>query len=93
MKTTTQKTAQEKINSLPKGMKAVALTAQRCIGALVKNGYSFQDAENVVLEALKEMETDLKSGNYSMVNATLRMAFLDIPVEQAAKQVIKSILK
>jgi hypothetical protein len=58
-------------------MKKVQITADKCIRNLVKNGVSYSEAENSVLEILKENTLELKKGKFSEVCKTLSFIFLN----------------
>ena len=65
-----------KINTLPKGLKDVYLTANFCVIHLIKEGENPVEAEDMVLEILKESESDLLERNYKLVQLTLQTIFL-----------------
>jgi hypothetical protein len=65
-----------KINTLPKGLKDVYLIANQCVIHLIKEGENPVEAEDMVLEILKECEGDLLNGNFKLVQLTLQTIFL-----------------
>lgn len=65
-----------KINKLPKGLQNVYVMADKCCKVLImKKGFNVRLAEETVLNALKEYDSDLKMGNYKKVETTLEMKF------------------
>ena len=61
--------------NLPKGLKEVGVTAERAIASLVKKGYEYSKAEDMVMEVLKESESYLKAGLYPQVVLSFKMIF------------------
>lgn len=70
-------TAAEKarLDQMPAGMKKVYRTGQIIIAHLRVNGTSQEDAENIVLELLKENKNDLIAGKYKKVELLLQYTF------------------
>jgi len=75
-------------------MKKVHKTSMDCIKHLVINkGYTAKQAEDMVLETLKESAHYIQAGLVEETIATLKMTYLDQSVSDAAKDVIKQFLK
>ena len=75
-------------------MKKVHKTSMDCIKHLVtKKGYTIQQAEDMVMQTLKESAHYLQAGLAEETIATLKMTYLDQSVEDAAKDIIKQFLK
>jgi hypothetical protein len=65
------------MNGLPKGMQKVYIMADKCCRVLMmKDGFTAKLAEETVLGALKEFESDLRLGNYSEVETALELKFV-----------------
>ena len=78
---------------LPLGFRRVGDCANDCVNHLVsKKGISYTEAEKMVLEILKESDVYLREGMYDTIIATLRMTFMDVSLESAASDVMKSLL-
>ena len=87
-----QKRALEIIKSLPKNYQLIGKTAERCVAHLMKTrGKTLMEAEDIVIQILDECSDNIKSGQTHLVIASLEMIFLDMPLEEAAKKVLKSI--
>jgi hypothetical protein len=87
-----QKRALEIMKSLPKNYQLIGKTAERCVAHLMKTrGKTLMEAEDIVIQILDECSDDIKSGQTHLVIASLEMIFLDMPLEEAAKKVLKSI--
>jgi hypothetical protein len=77
-----------------KQIQKVHNVSMQCITHLVKNkGVSVKEAEDMIIEILKESASYIQNGNVDFVIATLKMTFLDQSVEQASKDILKSLLK
>jgi len=75
-------------------MKKVHKVAMECIKHLViVKKFSVNQAEEMVLTTLKESEHYLKNGMVNETIASLKMIHMDQTPEQAAKEMIKSILR
>jgi hypothetical protein len=87
-----QKRALEIMKSLPKNYQLIGKTAERCVAHLMKTrGKTLMEAEDIVIQILDECSDNIKSGQTHLVIASLEMIFLDMPLEEAAKKVLKSI--
>jgi hypothetical protein len=87
-----QKRALEIMKSLPKNYQLIGKTAERCVLHLMKTqGKTLMEAEDIVIQILDGCSDNIKSGQTHLVIASLEMIFLDIPLEEAAKKVLKSI--
>jgi hypothetical protein len=60
---------------------------------IIRKGQKPSDAENMVLEILKESDSYIRSGMIDSVIATLKMTFLDQSIEDASQDILKSLLK
>ena len=49
------------------------------------------EAEDMVIKILEECSNDIKSGQTHLVIASLEMIFLDMPLEEAAEKLLKSL--
>lgn len=67
----------------------IAVVATKCVESLVKSGKTVFEAENAVIEVLKEMDT--ANSKPSVVCGMLEMIFLDKDVSVVAKNVIKNL--
>jgi hypothetical protein len=68
--------------------------AMECIKHLViAKGVSVNQAEDMVLQTLKESEAYMKAGMINETVASLKMIHMDQSPEQAAKEMLKSLLK
>jgi hypothetical protein len=54
-------------------------------------GKTLVEAEDMVIKILEECANDIKAGQTHLVIASLEMIFLDIPLEEAAEKVFKSL--
>jgi hypothetical protein len=63
------------MNKLPKGMQRVYVMADKCCRVLIMKGMNIEIAEETVLDALKEHESDLRMGNYKKVETALEVKF------------------
>jgi len=63
------------MNKLPKGMQRVYIMANKCCMVLIMKGMNIEIAEETVLDALKEHESDLRMGNYKKVETSLEVKF------------------
>lgn len=87
-----QKRALEIMKSLPKNYQLIGKTAERCVAHLMKTrGKTLMEAEDIVIQILDGCSDNIKSGQTHLVIASLEMIFLDIPLEEAAKKVLKSL--
>ena len=87
-----QKRALEIMKSLPKNYQLIGKTAERCVAHLMKTrGKTLMEAEDIVIQILDGCSDNIKSGQTHLVIASLEMIFLDMPLEEAAKKVLKSI--
>ena len=65
------------MNKFPKGLQKVYVMADKCCKLLMmKEGLTAKTAEEIVLNALKECDSDLKIGNYVKVETALEMKFV-----------------
>ncbi len=79
---------------LGKQMEKLHKVCMDCMKHLViKGGYTIDEAEAMVMKTLKESEQYLKAGMVDETIATLKMVYLDQTPEQAAQELIKSMLK
>jgi hypothetical protein len=60
---------------------------------VIKGGYTIDQAEAMVMKTLKESEHYLKAGMVDETIATLKMVHMDQSPEQAAQDLLKSMLK
>ena len=75
-------------------MKKIHKVAMDCIKHLViVKKFSVKQAEDMVMETLKESEHYLRNGMVNETIASLKMIHMDQTPEQAAKELIKSLLK
>lgn len=75
-------------------MKKVHKTAMDCIKHLViVKKLSVNQAEEMVMQTLKESEHYLRNGMVNETIASLKMIHMDQSPEQAAKDMIKSLLR
>jgi hypothetical protein len=65
-----------KIESLGNDLKEIYLISDKCIRHLIKEGEDPNDAEDIVLEILKECHNDLLNKRYDLVKLTLKTIFL-----------------
>ena len=66
----------KELNELPEGLRRVYIMADKCCKVLMmKEGFTAKLAEETVLNALKECDSDLKVGSYEKVETTLEMKF------------------
>jgi hypothetical protein len=87
-----QQRALEIMKSLPKNYQLIGKTAERCVAHLMKTqGKTLMEAEDIVIQILDGCSDNIKSGQTHLVIASLEMIFLDMPLEEAAKKVLKSI--
>jgi hypothetical protein len=65
------------INSLPKELQKVYEMADKCCRRLIMmEGFTAKAAEEAVLSALKEYDSDLRIGDYSKVETALAIKFI-----------------
>ena len=65
------------MNKFPKGLQKVYIMADKCCKLLMmKECLTAKTAEEVVLNALKEYDSDLRIGNYAKVETSLEMKFI-----------------
>jgi hypothetical protein len=75
-------------------MKKIHKVAMDCIKHLViVKKFSVKQAEDMVMETLKESEHYLRNGMVNETISSLKMIHMDQTPEQAAKEMIKSLLK
>jgi hypothetical protein len=75
-------------------MKKVHKVAMDCIKHLViVKKFSVNQAEDMVMQTLKESEHYLRNGMVNETISSLKMIHMDQTPEQAAKEMIKSLLK
>lgn len=75
-------------------MKKIHKVAMDCIKHLViVKKFSVNQAEEMVLTTLKESEHYLKNGMINETIASLKMIHMDQSPEQAAREMIKTILR
>jgi uncharacterized protein (UPF0147 family) len=87
-----QQRALEIMKSLPKNYQLIGKTAERCVAHLMKTqGKTLVEAEDMVIKILEECANDIKSGQTHLVIASLEMIFLDMPLEEAAEKLLKSL--
>ena len=87
-----QQRALEIMKSLPKNYQLIGKTAERCVAHLMKTqGKTLMEAEDEVIKILEECSNDIKSGQTHLVIASLEMIFLDMPLEEAAEKLLKSL--
>ena len=87
-----QQRALEIMKSLPKNYQLIGKTAERCVAHLMKTqGKTLMEAEDMVIKILEECAADIKSGQTHLVIASLEMIFLDMPLEEAAEKLLKSL--
>ena len=87
-----QQRALEIMKSLPKNYQMIGKTAERCVAHLMKTqGKTLVEAEDMVIKILEECANDIKSGQTHLVIASLEMIFLDMPLEEAAEKLLKSL--
>lgn len=87
-----QKRALEIMKSLPKNYQQIGKTAERCVAHLVTvQGKTLMEAEDMVIKILDECADDIRSGQTHLVIGALEMIFLDIPVEEVAQKIFKSL--
>lgn len=87
-----QKKTLEIIKSLPKSYQKIGETAERCVAHLMTTqGKTLVEAEDMVIKILEECAADIKSGQTHLVIASLEMIFLDMPLEEAAEKLFKSL--
>jgi hypothetical protein len=68
--------------------------AMECIKHLViAKGVSVNQAEDMVLQTLKESEAYMKAGMINETIASLKMIHMDQSVDRAAKELLKSLSK
>ena len=79
------------VKKLPKKFQELHNVSLQCMIHLIENGISQEKAEDMVLDILKENSDYLKNGMISFVIANLKVAFLDIPIDEAAKDIMKNI--
>ncbi len=80
------------MKSLPKNYQLIGKTAERCVLHLMNTkGKTLVEAEDMVIKILEECANDIKAGQTHLVIASLEMIFLDIPLEEAAEKVFKSL--
>jgi len=77
-----------------KQMEKLHKVSMDCMKHLViKGGYTIDQAEAMVMKTLKESEHYIKAGMFDETIATMKMVYLDQTPEQAAQELIKSMLK
>ena len=87
-----QKRALEIMKSLPKNYQLIGKTAERCVAHLMKTrGKTLMEAEDIVIQILDGCSDNIKSGQTHLVIASLEMIFLDMPLEEAAEKLLKSL--
>jgi len=75
-------------------MKKIHKVAMDCIKHLViAKGFTVNQAEEMVLQTLKESEHYLKAGMVDETIASLKMIHMDQSTESAAREMVKSLLK
>ena len=63
------------MNKLPKELQRVYIMADKCCKVLMMRGVNVKAAEETVLNALKEHDSDLRMGNYKKVETLLEVKF------------------
>jgi hypothetical protein len=64
-------------NGLPKEMQKVYAMADKCCRRLIMmEGFTTKAAEETVLNALREYDSDLRMGNYDKVETALAIKFV-----------------
>jgi hypothetical protein len=61
--------------TLPDGLKKVGLACENAINVLMEKGYSYKDAENMVLTVLEESKPYLKQKMYASTIKSIEMIF------------------
>jgi len=69
------KRCEEIYKALPNGLKKVGTACELALDRLMKKGYSFTDAENMVLEILKESKPYLDQKMYGSTIKAIEMIF------------------
>jgi hypothetical protein len=65
------------MNGLPKEMQKVYVMADKCCRMLMlKEGFTAKAAEEAVLNALREYDSDLRMGEYDKVETALAVKFI-----------------
>ena len=65
------------MNKWPKGLQEVYVVCDQCVKHLINHGVNPSEAEDSVLEVLKEYDSELTSGKYSVIKDNLRYVFLN----------------
>jgi hypothetical protein len=65
-----------KLSKLPKGLQQIYVVAGKCCRVLmIKEGITAEAAEDIVLNTLKEYDSDLRMGNYKKIETALEVKF------------------
>ena len=66
----------------PKGLKDVMATSDKCVAHLMRKSHSNDEAQKIVIEILKELQTDIMAKRYNTAIAHLEMILLDKDVTE-----------